>query len=85
MIWTHELTLVSEKKISDQYLREVLVFELSRRRLNTFPSVRNRMGDPKSFSWNASLSMAENTNVNNMGAITQPCCRFRHRSRDRTY
>ena len=52
---------------------EVLVFELSRRRLNTFPSVRNRMSAPKSLSWNASLSMAENTNVNNSGAITQPC------------
>ena len=52
---------------------EVLVFELSRRRLNTFPSVRNRMSAPKSLSWNALLSMAENTNVNNSGAITQPC------------
>ena len=52
---------------------EVLVFELSRRRLNTFPSVRNRMSAPKSLSWNASLSMAENTSVNNSGAITQPC------------
>ena len=31
------------------------------------------MSDPKSLSWNASLSMAENTNVNNSGAITQPC------------
>ena len=52
---------------------EDLVFELSRQSLNTFPSVRNRMSAPKSLSWNASLSMAENTNVNNSGAITQPC------------
>ena len=31
------------------------------------------MSDPKSLSWNASFSMAENTNVNNSGAIAQPC------------
>ena len=31
------------------------------------------MSVPKSLSWNASLSMAENTSVNNSGAITQPC------------
>ena len=44
-----------------------------RRMLNTFPSDRNRMSDLKSLSWNASLSMAENTNATNSGAITQPC------------
>ena len=37
------------------------------------PSVRNRMSAPKSLSWNASLNMAENTNVTNSGAITQSC------------
>ena len=52
---------------------EVLVFDLSRRRLNTFPSVRDRMSAPKSLSWNASWNMAENTNLNNSGAITHPC------------
>ena len=31
------------------------------------------MGALKSLSWNVSLSMAENANVNNSGAITQPC------------
>ena len=52
---------------------EGLVFELIRRMLNTFPSVRNRMRDLKSLSWSAPLSMAENTNAANSGAITQPC------------
>ena len=52
---------------------EVLIFELSRGMLITFPSVQNRVCPRKSLSWNASLSMAENTNVNNSGAITQPC------------
>ena len=28
---------------------------------------------PKSLAWNTSLSMDENTNVNDTGAITQPC------------
>ena len=31
------------------------------------------MSAPKSLSWNVSLSMAENTSVNNSGAITHPC------------
>ena len=31
------------------------------------------MRAPKSLSWNASLSMADNTSVNNSGATTQDC------------
>ncbi len=67
------LQRLNSKTRTSKVLIKDLLFDLSRRRLNTFPSVRNRMSDPKSLSWNASLSMVENTSVNNSGAITQPC------------